>query len=131
MSVGAFYRRSRRRVRLEIGSNHPELGIPKLRRIADEKDEDDAEHRRKREACMRIVKPRDHFRCRNWEDDRIVHTRNLHGHEILPRSLGGDDTDTRNVVLLCNTCHLWAVHGKRLVILGTDANKTLRFKRVR
>jgi hypothetical protein len=34
----------------------------------------------------------------------------MHAHEIVLRSKGGDPNDPRNVVCICNSCHLLGLH---------------------
>lgn len=38
------------------------------------------------------------------------HSRELHGHEPLPRSQGGDPTDPDQILLVCPHHHEWAHH---------------------
>lgn len=53
-----------------------------------------------------------------------------HVDEWIPRSLGGDDLDERNCLLLCAECHLIGKHGgiggKQFQIVALDADRLMR-----
>jgi 5-methylcytosine-specific restriction endonuclease McrA len=86
-----------------------------------ERKRDDEKARRE---CLAIVRKRDAYRCRRCETDKG----RMDGHEIVPRSLGGDPHDPRNVLLLCEHCHMYLVHHEKTVrIEGDDAGKEVLF----
>lgn len=103
---------------LELGKG--ELREDELRRL-------EAQHRRERSECRRIVFNRDGGKCRCCGRRLYLLARNAHGywdlcnvHEILPRARGGSDVEPKNCVALCHRCHM-AVEGK----LGRKRNLTL------
>lgn len=57
---------------------------------------------------------RDHGRCRRCDRPVLLKSDSLftlaHAHEIKFRSQCGDPTDTANIVILCNDCHLRGLH---------------------
>lgn len=75
-------------------------------------------------AVRKVVLERDRYRCRccGTPDRAEVH-------HLKPRSLGREDT-TANLVVLCAVHHADR-HAYRLFIHGTNANKRLRFERVK
>lgn len=81
---------------------------------------------------LRTVFDRDGWKCR-----RCRLRERLHGHHIVFRSKGGEDT-TENLITLCNDCHDGVhsrVPGARLVLLpnngeSVDANKVVAFAAV-
>ena len=87
----------------------PEPSI--LRKAAIQREQEKA-----RRACYARVTRRDGKRCRVCGKPGAEH------HHVLPRSLGGRDTDT-NLVLLCPLCHRYR-HDGLLRLLG-DANGRL------
>ena len=86
---------------------------------------DKREQRRAHDAnwrkVMATVKRRDGGRC------RMCGAVGTDPHHLLARSLGGKDT-VENVAWMCRPCHDFVQqHVTRIV--GTDANRTLRFER--
>jgi 5-methylcytosine-specific restriction endonuclease McrA len=82
------------------------------------------EDEKARRECLAIVRKRDAHRCRRCRADKG----RMDGHEILPRSLGGDPHDPRNVLLLCEHCHMFLVHHEKTVrIEGNDASGEVLF----
>lgn len=55
--------------------------------------------------------------------------KDVDAHHIRFRSAGGEDSP-ENVAAICRSCHD-DIHGYRLSVVGTNANKTLRFVRER
>lgn len=72
----------------------------------------------------RDVMRRDHYRCRACGSRDQVDC-----HHIKFRSVGGGDS-TRNCCALCRVCHD-ELHAYRLVIVGENANRRLKFERRR
>jgi hypothetical protein len=95
---------------------------PTPRRVVKaERKRDDEKARRD---CLAIVRKRDAHRCRRCRTNKG----RMDGHEIVLRSLGGDPNDPRNVLLLCEHCHMFLVHHEKTVrIEGNDANGEVLF----
>ena len=77
-----------------------------------ERKEDDA-----REVARETAYERDHRCCRKCGKPLVLKPADAqsawqiaHAHEILSRALGGDPTDSRNIVTLCLLCHLLGLH---------------------
>lgn len=98
------------------------LAFPKPESRAREKQQRKRTKEAIRRDVYREVTIRDGRRCRSCGSR--VH---LHHHHLRFRSKGGADTSA-NLLLLCAVCHD-DLHGYRLGITGTDANKVLRFVR--
>ena len=82
-----------------------------------------------RRIVFHAVSVRDEFRCRAC-DRRVTRTLaavpdRIEHHHVIPRSLGGEDT-TKNVALLCLSCHTKRHVTGELTITG-NANRSLTF----
>lgn len=102
----------------------PDLAFakPEPRRVTKARQKREDEQARRE--CMVIVRKRDGHRCRRCGTNKG----RLDGHEIVPRSLGGDPHDPRNVLLLDEHCHMFLVHHEKTVrIEGNDANGEVLF----
>lgn len=102
----------RKKPRSKINWNLFALGKgPTRKQISDREDRVHAAARLEARARAFV---RDKSQCRNCHRFLFLHTDNpfalAHAHEIILRSAGGPDTDTRNVVTLCAECHLHALH---------------------
>lgn len=90
-----------------------------------EKADRQREREKQRRAVYREVEHRDNYRCRacsrRW-DRRLDHH-----HHLTFRSQGGKDT-TANLFLICRFCHA-DIHAYRLAVIGTNANRALKFER--
>lgn len=68
-----------------------------------------AKQAKARVACCRLVDTRERHRCRVCgvavRTDGLDMTKAPEHHELIPRSRGGDPTDTNTVILLCRKCH--------------------------
>ena len=101
-------------------------------RVLEKRDEQrDAAHLKR--AVFAEVDRRDKFCCRAC--GKPADTRALdmlkrgHRHHLKFRSRGGQDT-TQNVILICACCHA-LIHAHRLFTVGDDANKRVRFERLK
>ena len=83
-----------------------------------------ARKERERREAYRLVERRDGYRCRSCGERW---TSGEGHHHLKFRSGGGADT-TANLLLLCQRCHA-DVHAYRLTLVGTNANRSLRFER--
>lgn len=88
----------------------------------------DYQHAKDRAACVAEVYERDRLCCRcclkvlvkPFATDNVFQW--AHVHELVPKSLGGDDTEPSNCYVLCHRCHLDGIHGERLLVSGNNAN---------
>lgn len=102
----------------------PELAFPKPEPRKVTKARTKREDEKARRECLAIVRKRDGYRCRRCGTDKG----RMDGHEIVLRSKGGDPHDPRNVLLLCEHCHMFLVHHEKTVrIEGADANGEVLF----
>lgn len=76
------------------------------------------------QTVRKAVLVRDHWRCRACGTADHVEV-----HHVRFRSLGGTDS-TNNCAVLCKSCHC-EIHAYRLYVEGEDANKRMRFVRVK
>lgn len=91
-----------------------------------------------RERCRAEVYERDQRRCRGCGTLLSLHMTGplpvAQMHEMVPRSHGGSESDPRNVVTLCASCHGavgMCLGGRRVVITpltAEGANGNLRFE---
>lgn len=98
------------------------LAKPVSRAAAKKKQSRETE--RKWLAVRKVVLERDRYRCRSCGTPEKVDV-----HHIRFRSRGGADTP-QNLCALCRPCHC-EMHAYRLYVEGEDANKRLRFVRVK
>lgn len=109
---------------IRSASAHPGLRFAKPESSRTIKAREKRDEERRRRECLAIVRKRDNWTCRRCQTRDGL----MHGHEIIARSLGGDDTDPSNVILLCERCHLYLVHYTKTVrIEGADANYPVKF----
>jgi 5-methylcytosine-specific restriction endonuclease McrA len=109
------------------------ISFPKPRpKVLEKRDLQREAERQKRDAYA-AVDLRDGRRCRccgQSADPRAMSAlQRGHRHHLIFMSRGGQDT-LANLVLLCAVCHA-RVHCRELVIVGDNANKVLRFQRVK
>lgn len=76
------------------------------------------QYQKSRDACLLAVYQRAQGRCEKCgcpvlhkHDPRATEWTVMHGHEQIPRSLGGDATSDKNVICLCMKCHA-LIHGR-------------------
>jgi 5-methylcytosine-specific restriction endonuclease McrA len=96
------------------------FAIPKSEPRENIKAREDRQHAKARSLTRWTVYQRDDGCCRRCGRWRKLHSDSLfdlaHAHEIVPRSAGGSDTDTRNVLILCWSCHLRGIHRQTIKV---------------